>query len=165
MDIQLSFPCGLRGYHQYRIIWTPTINEVLGVLQEPGNRYDRCAIACSTEQPSNPHADTIVGHLPKELSQFTFYIMNYGARITAKALSTQHRRSPLVQGGLEIPIQVTVRMYNSKKNQLYLEKYKLLVGEKYKEPVDGNFEDATSSILRRLDVQDEDEESESESDE
>ena len=61
-----------------------------------------------------------------------------------------HRRSPLVQGGLEIPIQVTVEMELTKKNRQCLNKYETLVGEKYEEPVDGKFEDATDSIQQRL---------------
>jgi len=65
-------------------------------------------------------------------------------------IDTRHRRSPLVQGGLEIPIQVTVEMDLTEKNRQCLDKYETLVGEKYKEPVDGKFEDATDSILQRL---------------
>ena len=37
-----------------------------------------------------------------------------------------------------------------KKNQQCLDRYETVVGEKYKEPVDGKFEDATDSILQRL---------------
>ena len=29
LKIQLIFLCGLRGYHEYRSIWTPTLHEVL----------------------------------------------------------------------------------------------------------------------------------------
>ena len=58
----------------------------------------------------------------------------------------QFRRSPLVQGGLEIPVQVTVQMPYADNNRLCLDKYKALVRENYKEPVDGKFEDATNSI-------------------
>ena len=65
-------------------------------------------------------------------------------------MDIHHRRSPLVQGGLEIPIQVTVEMDLIEKNRQCLDKYETLVGEKYKEPVDGKFEDATDSILQRL---------------
>ena len=36
------------------------------------------------------------------------------------------------------------------KNQQCLDKYETLVGKKYKEPVDGKFEDATDCILQRL---------------
>ena len=35
----------------------------------------------------------------------------------------------------------------SDKNQLYIKKYESLVSEKYKEPVEGRFEDATADIL------------------
>ena len=38
----------------------------------------------------------------------------------------------------------------SDKNQLYIKKYESLVSEKYKEPVEGRFEDATVDILRRI---------------
>ena len=64
-------------------------------------------------------------------------------------MDTYHRRSPLVQGGLEIPIQVTVEMDLTEKIKC-LDKYKTLVDEKYKQPVDGKFADATDSILQRL---------------
>ncbi len=69
---------------------------------------------------------------------------------------THHRRSPLVQGGLEIPIQVTVEMDYSEKNRQCINKYETLVNEKYKEPVDGKFEDATDAILRKLKEDDDD---------
>ena len=57
-----------------------------------------------------------------------------------------------MQGGLEIPIQVTVEMDLTEKNRQCLDKYMYVtqVGEKYKELVDGKFEDATDSILQRL---------------
>ena len=61
----------------------------------------------------------------------------------------------------------------SDKNQLYIKKYESLVSEKYKEPVEGRFEDATADILRRINAdhgedeivpEDEDSNSSSESD-
>ena len=70
--------------------------------------------------------------------------------MSAKVVDTQHRRSLLVQGGLEIPVEVTIAMECSDKNQLYIKKYESLVSEKYKEPVEGRFEDATADILRRI---------------
>ena len=65
-------------------------------------------------------------------------------------MDTHHRRSPLVQGGLEIPIQVTVEIDMTEESQQCLDKYETLVDENYKELVDGKFEDATDSILQRL---------------
>ena len=149
LKIRLVFLCGLRGYHEYRSIWTPTFHEVLEAKQESGNAYDRFAIACTKKLPSRL-IESVVGHLPKEVSRYTYYIILHGAKVTAMVIDTHHRRSPLVQGGLEIPIQVTVEMDLTEKNQQCLDRYKTLVGEKYKEPVDGKFEDATDSILQRL---------------
>ena len=41
-------------------------------------------------------------------------------------------------------------MDSSEKNRQCLDKYETLVGENYKGPLDGKFEDATDSILQRL---------------
>ena len=85
------------------------MHEVLEAKQESGNPYDRFAIACTKRVPSRL-TESVVGHLPKELSRYTYYIILHGAKVTAMVMDTHHRRSPLVQGGLEIPIQVTVEM-------------------------------------------------------
>ena len=172
MDVSCSFLCGLRGYHEYRFIWTPILHETLLVRHEHDNSYDRYAIACLKKLPGHL-SESIVGHLPKEIARFTYYIMLHGARLSAKVLDTQHRRSPLVQGGLEIPVEVTIAMECSDKNQLYINKYESLVSEKYKEPVEERLEDATADILRRINAdhgedgivpEDEDSNSSSESD-
>ena len=68
--------------------------------------YDRYAIAGLTKLPGRL-SESVVGHLPKEIARITYYFMLRGARMSAKVVDTQHRRSPLVQG-LEIPIEVTV---------------------------------------------------------
>ena len=47
---------------------------------------------------------------------------------------TNYRRSPLIQGGLEIPCDVNGTMPGTIDNQLILEKYKKLVCKKYAEP-------------------------------
>ena len=123
------FLCGLRGYHEYRSIWTPTLHEVLEAKQESGNAYDRFAIACTKKLPSRL-TESVVGHLPKEVSMYTYYIILHGTKVTAMVMDTHHWRSPLVQGGLEIPIQVTVEVDLTKKNRQCLDKYETLVGEK-----------------------------------
>lgn len=62
----------------------------------------------------------------------------------------KHRRSQLVQGGLEIPVTVCIERDSTSKNILVLERYKKLVNENYKEPIKGNFDDCTKDILRDL---------------
>ena len=59
-------------------------------------------------------------------------------------MDVNHRRSPLVQGGLEIPIKVSVVMPYSDGNKQVLKIYRTLISEHYK---DGNFTDGTAAIL------------------
>ena len=54
--------------------------------------------------------------------------------MSAKLTSTPYRRSPLVQGGIEIPWVVTVSMSGTVINQLLMERYKQLVETLYTEP-------------------------------
>ena len=70
-----------------------------------------------------------------------------------KVSDTKYRRSPLIQGGIEIPVEV--QMENSSENQQALSKYKTLIAENYQEPVDGKYVDASPDILKALYSEDE----------
>ena len=37
-----------------------------------------------------------------------YFIMVHGASVAVKVIDTHHRRSPLVEEGLEIPVEVSV---------------------------------------------------------
>jgi len=74
---------------------------------------------------------SIVGHLPRELSRTLNFLLIRDARIFADLKSTNYRRSPLVQGGLEIPCKITIQM--SPTPQL-LDRLIELVGSVYSEP-------------------------------
>ena len=50
----------------------------------------------------------IVDHLPREISRPTKFLLDREAKVTAQLTGTHYRRSPLVNGGLEIPCLVTV---------------------------------------------------------
>lgn len=162
-SLRFSFLCGLRGYHEYRAIWTPTIGEELVAKHESHNVQDRYAIAALKLLPGTIHP-SVVGHLPREISRFTYYILIYGGRVSCQVISVCYRRSPLVQGGLEIPVRVTVDMDIGDSNTQVLKKYEELVTEHYKEPENGTFDDVTASVLAALMSGDEEEdESDSES--
>ena len=92
----------------YRNIWIPKKAEILSVKHEEENPFDLYAIA-AVKRDGNPGAqrEKIVGHLPKEISRFVRFIILHGARVSVKAVEETPRRSPLVQGGLEIPVLVT----------------------------------------------------------
>ena len=60
-----------------------------------------------------------------------------------------HRRLPLVQGGLEIPVKVVIEIEATAKTRLMIDKYKELVLANYKEPdLNGHFDDCTKDVLK-----------------
>ena len=63
----------------------------------------------------------------------------HGANVTATVVSTKERRSPLIQGGLEIPIYIKVEMVTSTDNEQAVKVYKDFVEKNYAEPIDGKF--------------------------
>ena len=83
---------------------------------------------------------SVVGHLPREISRYTYYIILHGGRVTCQVIDNRHRCSPLIQGGLEIPIKVVVDIDADEKAMQALQLYETLVREHYKEPIDGEFE-------------------------
>ena len=71
------------------------------------------------------------------------YLLNRGAIVKAIITCSFYRRSPLFQGGLEIPCMVTVSMPGTIQNHLLLDRYRELLTDLYCEPEDeviiGNF--------------------------
>ena len=111
----VKFSCAIRGYHVYRNVWQP-----LKCDHESDNDYDLFAIKTCRDAEFHPQ---IVGHLPPEVSRFTKFLLDRGATITATLSSTNYRRLPLVQGGLEIPCVVNAKLIGTKKNKEILAKY------------------------------------------
>lgn len=147
---------GLRGFHVYKEVWSPIVGEQLKCCYERNNCYDRYAIA-ATKRLRGRLANSTVGHLPREISRATrFFLLRLGV-VCAKVIDKTHRRSPLVQGGLEIPVQVTAEMDLTERNKAILVKYKQIVVSNYKEPrMDGNFDDCTKEVLKELEDDDSD---------
>ena len=87
----------------------------------------------------------------------------HGGRVSCQVTDTHHRRSPLVQGGLEIPIRGTVTMKIGEINVRVINKYEELVNEHYKEPENGTFDDVTASVLEQI-MSDEDDDDDNDSD-
>ena len=56
-----------------------------------------------------------VGHLPMEISRVTKFFIDRGATVTAELTREYYRRSPLIQGGLEIPCKMTAKISGSHK--------------------------------------------------
>ena len=61
---------------------------------ENGNSYDMFSINTYDQ------IGTMVGHLPRDVSRITKFIINRGATVSVMLTGTHYRRSPLVKGGL-----------------------------------------------------------------
>ena len=92
----------------------------------------------------------VVGHLSKEISHFTWFIMKHGAVVTVIVVDIKHGRSPLVQGGLEVPIEIVVVMQFSAANKQAIDECKTLVGNHYEEPINRKFHNSTSVSLSAI---------------
>ena len=126
-----EFTAAIRGYHVYQKFWQPQLNETLVCIHERGTEFD--AFSAKTVLALDNAA---VGHLPREISQPTKYLLDTGATVKAVITCLYYCRSPLFQGGLEIPCSVTVSMQGTIRNQLLLDQYRELVTELYCEPKD-----------------------------
>ena len=91
---------------------------------------------------------SIVGHLPMEISRATKFLLDRGTTVTATLTSTYYRIAPLVQGGLEIPCKVEIRMPSTATNKAIVKKYKEIAEMVYCEP-DGK--EAIGSFLHHGD--------------
>ena len=83
---------------------------------------------------SNTGDGVIIGHLPREISRPTKFFLDRGAIVSATVRSINIRRSPLFQGGLEIPCFVSVTFSKTVKGHELMDRYKLLVTRLYIEP-------------------------------
>ena len=127
-----EFPAAVRGYHHYKKFWNPEPQQVLNCYHEKNNAYDRYAImTCEIGKDEIP-----VGHLPMEISRETKFFIDRGGTVTAELTSEYCRRSPLIQGGLEIPCKITAKISGTVINLLIMEKYIQLVQEFYPAPKD-----------------------------
>ena len=84
-----------------------------------------------------------MGHLPREISRPTNFLLDRGAEIVPEIERSHYRRSPLIEGGLEIRCKVSVTLPGTIKNHMLLGRYKEIVNKLYYQPknevIIGNF--------------------------
>ena len=125
-----TFTAAVRGFHYYRRFWRPKENEKLDCFYEPGNVFDQFAIKTVDERGET------VGHLPKEISRVTKYFLDRGISMHCKLTSRHYRRSPLVQGGLEIKCEVVINSRATVLQSRLTARYLELIQNLYTEPVE-----------------------------
>ena len=120
-----------RGFHVYKTNWKPKDGQLSEFTHEENNPYDIFSM-----KVWKPDSDEIAGQLPMEISRITKFIVNRGAKCTLKIRGMHCKRSPLAQGGLEVPCEVTITMIGSVVNHLLLTRCESLLKELYIEPKD-----------------------------
>ena len=111
---------------------------------ERNNCYDRYAIA-ATKRLRGRLADSAVGHLPGEISRATRFFLLRRVIVRGKVIGKNHRGSPLVHGGLEIPLQGTAEM-DPKGIRQYLKTINRLSFQIIW--MEGHFDDCTKQVLK-----------------
>ena len=129
LSCEFKFCSAVRGYHVYRDTWKPYVSECLRCEHEIDNLFDMFAIKVCLD-------NSIVDHLPREISRATKFLLDRGALINATIRSTIVRRSPLFQGGLEVLCTVEVSMPKTVKSQELMNRYQEMVMDLYHEPDD-----------------------------
>ena len=140
--LTLKFNTGLRGFHMYGTSW----KQQLTFKQEKDNKHDGFAVAGQTILPGTIFPSS-VGHIPMELSQYIWHALQREAVIKGEVTAIKYKPSPVVQGGLEIPIAVTVKWDD--KNAIDILRKKV---EEVRYPVgeDDHYTDESKDILNLI---------------
>ena len=72
---------------------------------EEATKIDQYIIAWTVKR-KDKLVPVVIRHIPREISRFAKFFVNYGGRIEAKVFSSQSKPSPIPSGGLEIPLVV-----------------------------------------------------------
>ena len=115
MATSFSTKIAVRGYHVYSIMWNARVGEVLYCERELDDKNNRFAVAVKVQDGSR----CTVGHTPRELSRLSWHFLRRGGHITCK-VTGECQRSPLHQGGLEVPC--VVNFTTTDNNQPLLER-------------------------------------------
>ena len=141
-------PGVLRGLHVYGNSenWVPYQDECLTFQRELSNVHDQFAVAGQTDL--HGRQAVTVGHVPREISRFVWYALQHGALIRAKVTDPNPKRSPLVQGGLEIPLEWTISWDDFNKLEILRQKMINIAFDSYT--------DESSQILRDMGIAEDD---------
>ena len=99
----------IRGFHVYKGIWTPVLDELLNTQIEEDNEHDKHAVAVIKNE-------TIVGHVPWENAKVCKHFIKRGGIISLQVTGLQQNNGC----GLEIPAKYTFT--SVKKDTLLLPK-------------------------------------------
>ena len=109
----------VRGYHVYKEIWDPFIDDTFSTKHERGNSHDRYAMAVI---PDDIKRKRVCGHLPREISKIYCLFVLCEATIVGRVTGPR-RKTRAECGGMEIPCELTFKHGQ----KMVLDKLKLLL--------------------------------------
>ena len=77
------FDCALRGFYEYRRAWAPRMGHRLSVFFEKSNVFDPYIMALARKIKTTVTEIQVVGHLPREISQFYKFFCDHGGELSA----------------------------------------------------------------------------------
>ena len=107
--IQFQINFASRGFHVYRNLWSPKIEQNLVMRQEVGNDT---VPSVGANIPGKLTNFDIIWHIPREISCFCHYFVNNGGFNEARVQQSTYRPSPVPNGGQEIPIILIIKKGN-----------------------------------------------------
>ena len=84
------------GFHVYKDIWKPTLSQLLEIFHEQRNVYDPFAMAFKVKSAAML-TKSVIGHIPRDISRFCWYFMDYGGLLEALVRDTVCTISPILK--------------------------------------------------------------------
>ena len=66
-----------RGYHIYRQVWRPKLNQKLIIKAEKNNMCEHYTMGIYAHMPGKITDETLAGHIPREISRFSSFYVRY----------------------------------------------------------------------------------------
>ena len=160
MANNFEFYTGLRGYHVYSntVGWKPYVQHKIMLKREHKNPHNKFAVAGKVTM-NGKIGLIVVGHVPRELSRYVWYSIQEGAKYDGKVHKKTPMVSPLLQGGLEIPIKVTVTWNEPEKLSILVAKVQAV-----EYPLIGEYVDDLKNFLHELGIEGDEEDGEDDDD-
>ncbi len=102
-DFSHTINSAVRGFHVYKYIWMPFMNEALQARQQLGYSEDAYAVVKNTGT-----GEIVIGHVPREISRICWYFLQNDGEISCTITTADKRRTALVQGGFAVQCSTTL---------------------------------------------------------
>ena len=136
MEVSFEENVASRGFHVYgKEVWkSPKTEQKLSAEKEKDSfalKIDPYSVAWKLKT-KDKLIPVVVGHIPREISRFVSFLMDYVGRMEGVVLSPEFKASPIPRGGLEIILRTRFTIAEEKSK--YLHHLKELIKDYY-EPV------------------------------